>query len=200
MTTEQTAEFFATSEFPKVVGKASKGPKRGKAKPGSGLARLQQAATMDTVAAVKPEPVAGTSNSPEISRLFLTAGKATFTLSKLATGERFTYEISKPEPFYGSYFASVMKGSDNESDYRYIAMMSGSDLRLRFTKGSRFAPDTKEARGLQFVLDVVAGRKVLPVGFELRRSSKCGRCGRKLTVPSSIDAGIGPECAGKIAA
>jgi hypothetical protein len=200
MTTEQTAEFFSTSEFPQVVKRTGKGPKRApKAKPGSGLARLQQVATMDTVAA-KAEPVTGTSNSPEISRLFLTAGKATFTLSKLATGERFTYEISKPEPFYGSFFASVMKGSDNESDYRYIAMMSGSDLRLRFTKGSRFAPDTKEARGLQFVLDVVAGRKVLPAGFELRRSSKCGRCGRKLTVPSSIDAGIGPECAGKIAA
>lgn len=196
MTTEQIDAFFAVSEFPPVVAK-KRGPKRApKAKPGTGLARLQQAATMDTVA-VKAEPV-GTSNTPEISRLFLTAGKATFTLSKLATGERFTYEISKPEPFYGSYFASVMKGSDNESDYRYIAMMSGSDLRLRFTKGSRFAPDSKEARGLQFVLDVVAGRKTLPEGFELRRSSKCGRCGRKLTVPSSIDAGIGPECAEKI--
>jgi hypothetical protein len=192
MTLEQV--LFSGSEIHPAV-KASRGPKRNKKIVG-GADRLAQAVTMQVVAE-KAAPVL-VSNSPEISRLFLLAGKATFTISKVATGERFTYEISKPEPFYGSYFASVMKGSDNESDYRYIAMMSQTDLRLRFTKGSRFAPDSKEARGLQFVLDVVAGRKVLPEGFELRRSSKCGRCGRKLTVPSSIDAGIGPECAGKL--
>lgn len=186
---------FSGSEFPAAV-KMARGPKAAPKKATGGLGRLQQTAKMDAVRqAVQP---AATSNSAEISRLFLTAGKATFTLSKVATGERFTYEISKPETFYGSYFASVMKGADNESDFRYIGMMAEADLRLRFTKGSKFAADSKEAHGLQFVLDVVAGRKVLPSGFELRRSSKCGRCGRKLTVPSSIDAGIGPECAGKL--
>lgn len=191
----QLEEFlFSGSEFPTVT-KPGRGPKRIKV-----THRLAQAAHMAAVAE-KAEPVAvpATSNSPELSRLFLTAGKATFTLSKLATGERFTYEICKPEEnFYGDFFASVMKGNDNETDFRYIAMMSGASLTLRFTKGSKFASDSKEARGLAYVLDVVAGRKVLPVGFELRRSSKCGRCGRKLTVPSSIDAGIGPECAGKL--
>jgi hypothetical protein len=184
---------FTGSEFPPAIGKRS--VKR-RSKPNGGVNHLQQAVRMVTVAE-KAEPVQQ-SNSPEISRLFLTAGKATFTISKVATGERFTYEIAKPENFHGDFFASVMKGSDNESDYSYIGMMSQAELRLRFTKGSKFAPETKEARGLQFVLDVVAGRKVLPAGFELRRSSKCGRCGRKLTVPSSIDAGIGPECAGKL--
>ena len=34
-------------------------------------------------------------------------------------------------------------------------------------------------------------------GFEFWHEGKCGRCGRKLTVPESIEAGIGPECAGK---
>jgi hypothetical protein len=189
---------FLVSEFPPAHEIVSKGSAKRRSKANGG--RLAQAARIDAVRQAA-EPVAAkqdSSNSPEISRLFLTAGKATFTLSKLATGERFTYEIAKPENFHGDFFASVMKGSDNESDYRYIAMMSEATLALRFTKGSRFAVDSKEARGLQFVLDVVAGRKVLPAGFELRRSTKCGRCGRKLTVPSSIDAGIGPECAEKL--
>lgn len=194
--TELTEFLFSSSELPAATGKPAV-KRRGKANRG----RLAQIVKMDA-ARQAAEPVAkpevAASNSPEISRLFLTAGKATFTLSKLATGERFTYEIAKPENFHGDFFASVMKGSDNETDYRYIAMMSQVELRLRFTKGSKFAVDSKEARGLQFVLDVVAGRKVLPAGFELRRSTKCGRCGRKLTVPSSIDAGIGPECAEKL--
>lgn len=132
------------------------------------------------------------------SKIFITAGKATFTISKLATGERFTYRIEKPENFRGDYFGSVMKGSDNETDYRYIGMISDRDLALRFTKGSKFQADSKEARGLAFALAVVAGRKTLPEGYELRRSNHCGRCGRLLTVPSSIDAGIGPDCAEKM--
>jgi len=37
-------------------------------------------------------------------------------------------------------------------------------------------------------------------GFALHHEGKCGRCGRKLTVPLSIETGIGPECASKMAA
>jgi predicted metal-dependent hydrolase len=31
-------------------------------------------------------------------------------------------------------------------------------------------------------------------GFNVHHEGKCGRCGRLLTVPSSIESGIGPEC------
>lgn len=42
--------------------------------------------------------------------------------------------------------------------------------------------------------DAFAGLKSgKPVGF-------CGYCGRTLTDPASVEAGIGPECAGKQAA
>jgi hypothetical protein len=118
-------------------------------------------ATVQTSVANPPVPT-------PISRAFVTAGKAIFTISKLATGERFTYKVSAPDNFRGEYFGSVMKGSDNENDYRYVGMVAQSDLSLRFTKGSKFAADTKEARGLAFALAVVAGRKTLPEGYELR--------------------------------
>lgn len=163
---------------------------------GRSFAECFSAASCDAniAAAAAPAPVAPALDAP-LSKVFVTAGKATFTISKLETGERFTYRIEKPENFRGEYFGSVMKGSDNENDYRYIGMVSARDLSLRFTKGSKFAADSKEARGLAFALAVVMGRKTLPAGYELRRSNKCGRCGRLLTVPSSIDAGIGPDCA-----
>lgn len=35
--------------------------------------------------------------------------------------------------------------------------------------------------------------------FEIQRSSTCRACNRALTTPSSIDAGLGPECAGRAA-
>jgi hypothetical protein len=34
----------------------------------------------------------------------------------------------------------------------------------------------------------------LPSGWEFRHEGRCGRCGRTLTVPESIDSGFGPEC------
>jgi hypothetical protein len=37
--------------------------------------------------------------------------------------------------------------------------------------------------------------KIVAAGFNLQHAGKCGRCGRKLTVPQSIETGIGPECA-----
>src|ERR1019366_4832357 len=37
-------------------------------------------------------------------------------------------------------------------------------------------------------------RGLLPANLEVWHEGKCGRCGRKLTVPESIERGIGPEC------
>ena len=34
----------------------------------------------------------------------------------------------------------------------------------------------------------------MPPEVEVRHCGRCGRCGRKLTVPESIDRGIGPDC------
>jgi hypothetical protein len=36
--------------------------------------------------------------------------------------------------------------------------------------------------------------KNLPDFIEVWHEGKCGKCGRTLTVPSSIESGIGPEC------
>ena len=34
--------------------------------------------------------------------------------------------------------------------------------------------------------------------FEFRHEGRCGRCGRALTVPESIDTGFGPHCAAEM--
>jgi hypothetical protein len=35
-------------------------------------------------------------------------------------------------------------------------------------------------------------------GCEVYHEGRCGRCNRKLTVPESIETGLGPECASKL--
>jgi hypothetical protein len=135
-----------------------------------------------------------------VSKTFLTAGKAIFTVTNTKRNTRLTFRIEKPEPdrFRGEYFAAVMKGTDNESDYRYMGMVSGERLTLRETKGSLFRAGTPEFDGLKFVLDVIAGRITAPPALQVQTAGLCGRCGLKLTVPESISTEFGPDCAEKL--
>lgn len=43
----------------------------------------------------------------------------------------------------------------------------------------------------------VAGSRLAALGFRVELATDCIRCGRTLTTPESIDAGIGPECFAK---
>ena len=52
-------------------------------------------------------------------------------------------------------------------------------------------------RAFQYLLDYMGG-KTEAKSLEIWHEGRCGRCGRKLTVPSSIESGIGPECASKL--
>ena len=38
----------------------------------------------------------------------------------------------------------------------------------------------------------------MPLTLTVFHDGKCGRCGRKLTVPESIQSGLGPVCAGQV--
>jgi hypothetical protein len=40
----------------------------------------------------------------------------------------------------------------------------------------------------------------LPKGLKVHHEGRCCRCGRKLTVPESIETGLGPECASRLEA
>ena len=39
----------------------------------------------------------------------------------------------------------------------------------------------------------------VPEFVSVHHAGRCGRCGRKLTVPTSIESGFGPDCLGKVA-
>jgi hypothetical protein len=126
---------------------------------------------------------------------FVTAGRAIFTVSN-PKGERYTFKVTKkdtsergPEIFFGA----LLTGSDNESDYTYMGVVTGETVRT--TKASRYAQDSKPVKVLAWALAVVNGKRNLPEGYAIRHEGRCGRCGRTLTVPESIDNGIGPDCA-----
>ena len=120
---------------------------------------------------------------------FVFAGNAIFTLTSGATGASLTFRLKAVDARPGAFFASLLTGPDNLSDYTYIGMVEAG--RLRATRGTRNA-DAAPFKALDWFLRHLDDERV-----EFRRSGRCCRCARVLTTPQSIDDGIGPECAQK---
>ncbi len=129
------------------------------------------------------------------ARAFITAGRAVFTLQGLST--RYTFRVNRSKDG-AVLFASLLTGSDNTADYTYVGVLDGQTGHLRLTAKSSYTAESTPVIALRWALSIVWKGGVLPTPARLMHVGRCGRCGRALTVPSSIDAGIGPECATKL--
>lgn len=91
----------------------------------------------------------------------------------------------------GTQVAQYLSGPDNTSNYTGFAFVSGDQMRL----WKKFAAKSD----LSFALIKLLASDGYEAGKNYAmRSGKCFICGRKLTTPDSIVAGIGPICAGNI--
>lgn len=134
-------------------------------------------------------------------RAFITAGAAIFTLQGLQA--RYTYRVNRKEPEAGSrytepaYFVSLLTGADNLHDYTYIGMLDTTRGTIRFTKASKYREDSQPVKAFNWAIGRIWNSKTIEPA-KLYHVGRCGRCGRALTVPASIESGFGPECAGKL--
>lgn len=72
-----------------------------------------------------------------------------------------------------------------------VGMVAGGQLRL--TKASKMNAESAPVKAMQFAL----AHPEAP-GLQIFHEGRCGRCGRVLTVPESVETGFGPECAGRL--
>lgn len=96
----------------------------------------------------------------------------------------------------GKRIASFLAGPDNESDFVGFAFVNDDNT---VSTWKRFR--SPEFMPWQDALNVVLGNPAKADSFReayARVSGKCARCGRKLTVPASLNRGLGPDCAGLI--
>lgn len=129
---------------------------------------------------------------------FLTAGKAIFTIQ--GEHNRYTFKIDrKPasDQFPETYFVSMLTGPDNLNDYTYVGLLDISMGTIKLTRKSAYTANAINVKAFNWTIGrIIAGKSIDPA--KIYHVGRCGRCGRALTVPSSIEAGIGPECAGKL--
>jgi uncharacterized protein DUF6011 len=133
--------------------------------------------------------------TPANLQQFMLAGNSTFTVRSGNTGTRFTFKIRKPKP-ESPHFVSVLSGSDNENAYQFVGTIFANGTYSHGTR-SKVSPEAPSAKAARWIVErVIAGREL--TNCELWHEGRCGRCGRKLTVPESIESGLGPECITRI--
>lgn len=132
-----------------------------------------------------------------ITKDFLLAGNAIFTVSN-ADGLYYTFNVVRKEFDSGArYFVNLLTGADNTSDYTYIGMLNQESGDVFPTRASRFTVGCTPMRVAKWAIRQVFLSKELPEGYAIQHAGRCGRCGRMLTTPESIATGLGPICVEK---
>ena len=135
-----------------------------------------------------------------VNKQFVTAGNAIFTVQSIS-GQYYTYRIARKEAngsYKETFFASVLTGPDNTSDYTYVGILNPITGAVTLTKSSKYDRDATLFKVLNWALNHLWNEKPLPEGYQIRHEGRCGRCGHPLTTPTSLDIGLGPECAKKV--
>ena len=124
---------------------------------------------------------------------FALAGHAIFTVENMTSGNRFTYKVSACDSTPALYFVGVLTGPENVSDYTYLGTIR--DGQYMHGRKSRLHESACSNKAFVWVWQ---HKNRLPSCVRVQHAGRCGRCGRILTVPESIERGIGPECATKM--
>lgn len=141
-------------------------------------------------------------STAEAMRAFVLGGKAIFTLAGQST--RYTYRVNRSDPKPGSrytseaYFVSLLTGPDNLQDYTYLGMLIPATGIVGLTRASKYTADSTPVQAINWAFRHIWAGRTLPAPATFYHVGRCGRCGRALTVPSSVESGFGPECAGKL--
>lgn len=121
---------------------------------------------------------------------FLHSGRAMFTLRSKSTGTHYTYRVRR-SCFYGQgYFVTTRVGAS----WLYMGVLE--NFKIKPTRRSQYASHTGQVKAFDWCMRAIRDNQNMHL-FEFWHEGKCGRCGRALTHPESVQSGIGPECSKK---
>jgi hypothetical protein len=151
--------------------------------------------TMTTI----PNELRGQLHTPLFAKAYALAGNATFTVLNPDTGNRYTFKVKRKDVGTEAepkelFFVGLLSGPDNDADYSFLGTIFDAEKFVHGRK-SRVGTDAPSARAFTWLWSrLAADTDFAPAEFW--HEGRCGRCGRKLTVPASIERGLGPVCAG----
>ena len=121
---------------------------------------------------------------------FLKSGRATFTLKSLRTNKHYTFKMvkNKPKPdmkIPKPYSLYILTGED----YKWCCNFND------FLQPNGGWYDSPALKGFCWFLRTLIEKPHNLDQLELWHMGRCGRCGKELTDPESIQRGLGPICA-----
>ena len=125
------------------------------------------------------------------------AGNSILTFKSLETGNHFTFKVKKHKE-KNLWFVFYLGGPDNGNDFRYLGTILKGDFRL--TRNSRCTTNSQVYKVFKWIFNILKFGDKFPENLEAWHEGICGKCGRKLTVPESIENGFGPVCMKTMAA
>jgi hypothetical protein len=128
---------------------------------------------------------------------FVLGGKAILTLLNTETGNRRTYSIwrSKNGSFYVSTRGDAEAIKKDHKGWSKVGWIPDTDKpRFVHTRYSEVNKTSMAFRGFEWLWRKIVKGDGLPPMMVVYHEGHCGRCGRSLTDPESIDRGFGPEC------
>jgi hypothetical protein len=118
---------------------------------------------------------------------FIFGGKSFVTFLNTSTENRFTYKVVKHK-IYDLYFVNVLTNPDT---YTFIGSVKNNVYKHSIK--SHIKQDSQSVKVFTYVIDKLQKNQLSEL-IEIYHDGKCGKCGRQLTVPESIETGFGPEC------
>ena len=132
---------------------------------------------------------------------YITAGTAIFTLESTKLKTHYTYHIKKDKST-DIFRVYCLFGQDNtatgrlKKNWRFIGYFAKDVWKLelpQFKKMDINLP-TSIAMFKSFLSILTDNLKMWPSGCKFYKSEFCCVCGRRLTTPESVKAGVGPRC------
>ena len=121
---------------------------------------------------------------------FILGGKSYVTFQNPQTGNRFTYKVIKHK-IDDIYFVHVLTNPDV-----YMFLGTIRNFVFRHSKKSKIKNDAKSLIVFDYVFHHL-GMGSLNKSIEIFHDGRCGKCGRQLTDPISVETGFGPYCRNK---
>jgi hypothetical protein len=75
-----------------------------------------------------------------------------------------------------------------------MGMLNKDNGEVKLTKKSKFLKESKPVAVINWAFGLIWKGLSFPEGYLAKHAGKCGRCGKMLTTPDSLERGIGPEC------
>jgi hypothetical protein len=133
-----------------------------------------------------------------LTKDFVLAGRAIFTVDN-GRGEWYTFQVKhKPADaqWPAKWFLSLLTGPANTTDYTYVGLLR-LDGTIGLTAKSRYNDESLPVKVARWALKLIWSESAPPAGYQIRHEGACGRCGRPLTTPESLERGLGPICDGR---